>query len=136
MDGFPRTIPQAEMFDIMLEKLNTGVELVVNIEVPNEVIVNRMSGRRMCSCGRTYHVTNNPPLKEGKCDSCGSNLYIRDDDHEETVKGRLQTYHEQTSPLIDYYQEKGLILNVSGVKPIDETTKEIISEIEKIKNKK
>lgn len=126
MDGFPRTIPQAEMFDKMLEKLDTGVEIVVNIMVPDIAIIRRMSGRRMCSCGRTYHIENNPPKAEGICDICGSPLFIRDDDRKETVKERLSTYHAQTSPLIDYYQNKGLILNVDGMKPIDETTQEIL----------
>ncbi len=132
MDGFPRTIPQAEMFDIMLEKINAGVELVINIMVPDSAIIKRMSGRRMCACGRTYHIENNPPQKEGICDFCGGSLYIRDDDKEETVKQRLKTYHEQTSPLIDYYVKKGLIMNIDGMKPIDETTQEILKEIGKL----
>ena len=129
MDGFPRTIPQAEKFDEMLNKIDSGVELVINIDVPDSVIVERMSGRRMCSCGRTYHVENNPPKTEGICDACGSNLYIRDDDRKETVLARLETYHEQTSPLINYYQDKGLLKNVDGTKPIRETTQEIIDII-------
>jgi adenylate kinase len=129
MDGFPRTIPQAQMFDTMLQKLNTGVEAVINIIVPDEAIVKRMSGRRMCSCGRTYHVENNPPKKEGVCDVCGKALFIRADDREETVKERLRVYHEQTSPLIDYYKKKGLIIDIDGLKPIDETTKSILEAI-------
>lgn len=133
MDGFPRTIPQAEKFDSMLQKLNTGVELVVNIQVPDAAIIKRMSGRRMCSCGRTYHVENNPPIKEGICDVCGNALYIRDDDREETVKERLHTYHEQTSPLIDYYHKKELIRHFDGMKPIDETTHEILKTVENMK---
>lgn len=131
MDGFPRTIPQAEKFDVMLEKNNLAVELVVNIQVPDSAIIKRMSGRRMCSCGRTYHVENNPPVKEGICDACGSNLYIREDDREETVIERLKTYHQQTSPLIQYYEQKKLVLHVDGMKSIDETTKEILEAIEK-----
>ncbi len=131
MDGFPRTIPQAQMFDTMLQKRNTGVELVVNIKVPDSAIIKRMGGRRMCSCGRTYHILNNPPKKEGICDYCGNNLYIRDDDKEETVRERLKTYHKQTSPLIEYYERKGLILNIDGMKPIDETTQEILEGLER-----
>ena len=131
MDGFPRTIPQAQMFDTMLQKRNAGVELVVNIKVPDSAIIKRMGGRRMCSCGRTYHILNNPPKKEGICDYCGNNLYIRDDDKEETVRERLKTYHEQTSPLIEYYERKGLILNIDGMKPIDETTQEILEGLER-----
>ncbi len=133
MDGFPRTIPQAEMFDVMLKRLHCAVELVVNIQVPDSVIIKRMSGRRMCPCGRTYHVVNNPPLKEGVCDVCGNSLYIREDDREETVKERLKTYHQQTSPLIDYYEKKKLVLTFDGMKPIDETTKEILAVVDKKK---
>ena len=123
MDGFPRTIPQAQMFDKMLQKLHAGVESVINIIVPDDAIIKRMSGRRMCSCGRTYHVGNNPPKVQGICDVCGETLYIRDDDREQTVKERLRVYHEQTSPLVDYYQKNGLVTNVDGLKPIDEITK-------------
>jgi adenylate kinase len=130
MDGFPRTIPQAEMFDSMLEKRGTGVETVVNIIVPDEAIISRMSGRRMCSCGKTYHIKNNPPKKEGICDVCGNALFIRNDDREETVKERLRTYHSQTSPLIHYYSRKGLVLNTDGMKPIEETTREILKGIQ------
>ena len=126
MDGFPRTIPQAEMFDEMLKKLGTSVDAVVNIIIPDSAIVKRMSGRRMCPNGHTYHVLNNPPRVEGVCDVCGKPLYIRDDDREATVKERLKTYHELTSPLIDYYQKKGIILDVDGMKPINETTEEIL----------
>ncbi|NLB77863.1 MAG: adenylate kinase [Clostridiaceae bacterium] len=132
MDGFPRTIPQAEMFDKMLEKLGEKVEAVINITVEDERLIKRLSGRRMCTCGRTYHIDNNPPKVEGICDVCSSSLYIRDDDKEETIKERLKTYHEQTSPLVDYYQEKGLIINFDGSKPIDVTTREIL---EGLKNK-
>ncbi len=133
MDGFPRTIPQAEKFDEMLEKLNANVELVINISVPDSSIVKRMSGRRMCSCGRTYHIENNPPKTEGICDACGSELYIREDDREETVLERLKTYHEQTSPLIDYYSEKGILKNVDGTKSISHTTDEILEIIDNIR---
>ena len=126
MDGFPRTIPQAEMFDEMLKKLGTSVDAVVNIIIPDSAIVKRMSGRRMCPNGHTYHVLNNPPRVEGVCDVCGKPLYIRGDDRETTVKERLKTYHELTSPLIDYYQKKGIILDVDGMKPINETTEEIL----------
>lgn len=133
MDGFPRTIPQAEKFDNMLKKLNANVELVINISAPDSAIVKRMSGRRMCSCGRTYHVVNLPPKTEGICDACGSKLFIRDDDREETVLERLKTYHEQTSPLIDYYSEKGILKNVDGTKPISETTEEILKIIADLK---
>lgn len=131
MDGFPRTIPQARMFDEMLNNCNASVEAVINITADDNVIVKRLSGRRMCSCGRTYHVDNNPPKVEGVCDVCNSKLYIRDDDKEETVKERLRTYHEQTSPLIDYYQKKGILRNFDGTKPIEVTTGEILESLKK-----
>ena len=130
MDGFPRTIPQARMFDEMLKSLNAEVDVVINIVADDDAIVKRLSGRRMCSCGKTYHLVNNPPKMEGICDSCKSPLYIRDDDREETIKERLRTYHKQTSPLIDYYKEKGLLLSFDGVKAIEETTREILESIQ------
>lgn len=133
MDGFPRTIPQALMFDEMLAKCNAGVEAVINITSDDNVIIKRLSGRRMCSCGRTYHVDNNPPKVEGVCDVCQNKLYIRDDDKEETIKERLKTYHEQTSPLVDYYQKKGLLMNFDGTKPIEVTTREILDSLRNIK---
>lgn len=129
MDGFPRTIPQARMFDAMLQKMQTPVETVINIIVPDEAIIKRMSGRRMCSCGRTYHIENNPPKVEGICDVCGQALYIRDDDREQTVQERLRVYDNQTSPLIDYYKEKGLLVNVDGLKPINEITQLILKAV-------
>lgn len=130
MDGFPRTIPQAMMFDEMLEKLGSKVEAVINITVDDDVIINRLSGRRMCSCGRTYHMKNNPPKIEGICDVCNSPLYIRDDDKEETIRERLKTYHKQTSPLVDYYQKKGLLKNFDGSKPIEVTTRDILDSLQ------
>lgn len=129
MDGFPRTIPQAEMFDRMLENIGKKVEVVINITVEDNKIIKRLSGRRMCTCGETYHIDNNPPKEKGICDACGSTLFIRDDDKEETIKERLKTYHEQTSPLIDYYEKKGLIINFDGSKPIDVTTREILDSL-------
>ncbi|MGI6623180.1 MAG: adenylate kinase [Clostridiaceae bacterium] len=131
MDGFPRTIPQAQLFDKMLKECHTSVDAVINITADDSVIVRRLSGRRMCQCGRTYHVENNPPKIEGICDVCGSKLYIRDDDKEETIKERLRTYREQTSPLVDYYMKKGLLLNFDGTKPIEVTTREILDSLKK-----
>lgn len=134
MDGFPRTIPQAIMFDEMLEKVGKKVEVVINITVEDSIIIKRLSGRRMCSCGRTYHIDNNPPKVEGICDVCNRPLYIRDDDKEETIIERLKTYHEQTSPLVDYYQKKGLILDFDGSKPIEVTTREILDSLKNKQN--
>ena len=115
LDGFPRTIPQAEVLDKELTKLNEKIDFAINVEVPDENIVRRMSGRRACvTCGATYHIEHVPPKKEGICDKCGSELILRDDDKEETVKNRLNVYHEQTQPLIDFYNNKGVLKNVDG----------------------
>ena len=121
LDGFPRTIPQAEVLDAELEKLGEKVDYAVNVDVPDENIVNRMSGRRAClSCGATYHIVSIPPKKEGVCDVCGSELVLRDDDRPETVQNRLKVYHEQTQPLIDFYEKKGVLRSVDGTLPMEE----------------
>lgn len=115
LDGFPRTIPQAEALDAALAKRNEKMDYAINVEVPDENIIDRMSGRRACvSCGGTYHIKYNPTKKEGICDACGGNLILRDDDQPETVKNRLQVYHEQTQPLIDYYSKQGILKEVDG----------------------
>ena len=115
LDGFPRTIPQANVLDEELKKLNDHVDFAINVDVPDENIVNRMSGRRACpKCGATYHIKHVPPKKEGICDKCGESLVLRDDDKPETVKKRLSVYHEQTQPLIEYYTDKGILKTVDG----------------------
>lgn len=115
LDGFPRTIPQAEALDAALTKLGENIDFAINVEVPDENIVRRMGGRRACvSCGATYHVVYNAPAKENVCDACGAELILRDDDKPETVQKRLSVYHEQTQPLIDYYTKKGVIAEVDG----------------------
>ena len=115
LDGFPRTIPQAEALDAALSKLGDSVDYAINVEVPDENIVSRMGGRRACvKCGATYHVKYNPTKNEGVCDACGAELILRDDDKPETVQKRLSVYHEQTQPLIDYYTKKGIIAEVDG----------------------
>ncbi|MGN0153103.1 MAG: adenylate kinase [Lachnospiraceae bacterium] len=115
LDGFPRTIPQAEALDKALTAIGESVDYAINVEVPDENIINRMGGRRACvGCGATYHVVYSPTKVEGKCDTCGGDLIIRDDDKPETVKNRLSVYHEQTQPLIDYYTNKGIIAEVDG----------------------
>lgn len=121
LDGFPRTIPQAEVLDEALTKLGDKIDFAVNVDVPDENIVRRMSGRRAClNCGATYHIEHIPPKKEGICDTCGSELVLRDDDKPETVKNRLDVYHKQTQPLIDFYTEKGVLKTVDGTLPMDE----------------
>lgn len=115
LDGFPRTIPQAEVLDEALNKLGEKIDYAINVDVPDENIVRRMSGRRAClTCGATYHIEHIPPKKEGICDSCGAALVLRDDDKPETVLKRLNVYHEQTQPLIDFYTEKGVLRAVDG----------------------
>ncbi|MDO4514471.1 MAG: adenylate kinase [Lachnospiraceae bacterium] len=115
LDGFPRTIPQAEVLDKALKELGDQIDYAINVDVPDENIVNRMSGRRACvACGATYHVKYNAPKVENVCDSCGKELIIRDDDKPETVQNRLTVYHEQTQPLIDFYEKKGVLKSVDG----------------------
>lgn len=121
LDGFPRTIPQAESLDGALKAMGQKVDYAVNVEVPDENIIRRMGGRRAClACGATYHVENIPPKKEGICDVCGANLVLRDDDKPETVKKRLDVYHEQTQPLIDYYTKAGVLVEVDGTMAMDD----------------
>lgn len=115
LDGFPRTIPQAEVLEEALTKLGDRIDYAINVEVPDENIVKRMGGRRACvNCGATYHIEHVPPKKEGICDNCGSGLILRDDDKPETVKNRLSVYHKQTQPLIDFYNGKGVLRTVDG----------------------
>ena len=115
LDGFPRTIPQAEVLDKALSEINDKIDYAINVDVPDENIINRMGGRRAClSCGATYHMVHIPPKKEGICDVCGQPLVLRDDDKLETVKNRLDVYHKQTQPLIDFYNAKGILKSVDG----------------------
>ncbi len=126
LDGFPRTIPQADVLDKELTKLGDKVDYAINVDVPDENIVRRMSGRRAClKCGATYHIEHIPPKQEGICDTCGSELVQRDDDKPETVLNRLSVYHEQTQPLIDYYTEKNILKTVDGTKDMQEVFNEI-----------
>ncbi len=115
LDGFPRTIPQAQVLDNALKELDDQIDFAINVDVPDENIVRRMGGRRAClSCGATYHIEHIPPKKEGVCDACGKDLVLRDDDKPETVKNRLDVYHQQTQPLIDFYEKKGILRTVDG----------------------
>ena len=120
LDGFPRTIPQAESLTKALAERGEKVDYAINVDVPDENIINRMSGRRAgLGCGATYHITFNPPVKEGICDTCGQELVLRDDDKPETVKKRLDVYHQQTQPLIDYYKNAEVLAEVDGTQPMD-----------------
>lgn len=127
LDGFPRTIPQADVLGNELTKLGDKVDFAINVDVPDENIVRRMSGRRAClKCGATYHIEHIPPKKEGICDKCGSELVQREDDKPETVQNRLSVYHEQTQPLIDYYDKKNILKTVDGTKDMQEVFSNIV----------
>ncbi|MBO5564488.1 MAG: adenylate kinase [Lachnospiraceae bacterium] len=126
LDGFPRTIAQADVLTDALAKSGDKVDLAINIDVPDEHIQRRMSGRRSCpQCGQGYHTEFNPPKEEGVCDKCGAALIQRDDDKPETVAKRLQVYHEQTQPLIEYYEKAGVLKTIDGTKPMDEVFADI-----------
>ena len=128
LDGFPRTIPQAEALDKALAALGDKVDYAIDVNVPDENIVNRMGGRRACvGCGATYHIVYNPTKVEGKCDTCGADLILRDDDKPETVLNRLKVYHEQTQPLIDFYTKKGVIAEVDGTKDMKDVFDAIVA---------
>lgn len=133
LDGFPRTVPQAEALDQTLEGMGKAIDKVVNVDVPDDEVVARLGGRRTCKggCGAMYHVKFNPPKKEGVCDNCGGELYQRDDDNEKTIRNRLQVYHDQTSPLRDYYGKKGLVSDIPGVGDIDGITRAVFAALEK-----
>lgn len=125
-DGFPRTIPQAEYLDSVLEEMGLSVDHVINIHVTDQKIIERLSGRRVCpACGAIYHLQSGPPEKEGTCNNCKACLIQREDDKEETVVKRLDTYHRQTEPLIEYYREKGKLITVTGQDTIEQSTKEV-----------
>ena len=127
LDGFPRTIPQAEVLDKTLTEMGEKMDYAIDVDVPDENIVNRMGGRRAClNCGATYHIEFNPTKAEGKCDVCGSETVLRDDDKPETVQKRLSVYHEQTQPLIDYYKNQGILKSVDGTKPMDDVFTDIV----------
>lgn len=132
LDGFPRTIFQADALEEALASMNQKLDYVVNIIVRKELLVDRAVGRRVCKdCGQTYHTTFNKPSKEGICDNCGGELLQRKDDTEETVTTRINVYQEQTEPLINYYTNKGIIINIDGEKPISEVGKDIVAKMRK-----
>ena len=127
LDGFPRTIPQAEALDNALKAIGDKVDFAIDVEVPDENIVRRMGGRRACvGCGATYHVVYNPTKEEGTCDTCGGELIVRDDDKPETVLSRLEVYHNQTQPLIDYYKGQGILKSVDGTVDMKDVFKAIV----------
>jgi len=130
LDGFPRTIPQAEYLDDVLTGMGMSLDCVVDIEVSDNKIISRLSGRRVCpSCGMIYHILSYLPAKEGICDRCASGIIQREDDKEETVINRLMTYHDQTEPLIDYYRQKGKLLVVEGKGRIEDTSEALLKTL-------
>ena len=127
LDGFPRTIPQAEALDAALAKLGEKMDYAIDVDVPDENIVSRMSGRRACTgCGATYHIVYNPSKKGECCEVCGEKLILRDDDKPETVQKRLNVYHEQTQPLIDYYTKQSILRTVDGTQDMNDVFAEIV----------
>lgn len=131
LDGFPRTVAQAEALDKILFEMNKKLDFALALVVPDELLVERLTGRRTCkNCGMMFHVKYKPPKVEGKCDACGGELYQRPDDNEETVRNRLKVYHESTAPLIDYYKKKGILKEIDGSKSIEEITAQLISILE------
>ncbi|MDD1751784.1 MAG: adenylate kinase [Methanotrichaceae archaeon] len=132
LDGYPRTIPQAEAMEKIMPTLGQKLNVVLNIDVPDNELVERLSGRRMCKCGTSYHIQFNPPKEAGKCDVCHGDLYHRDDDKAEAIMKRLETYHNQTQPLIDYYSKKGIIANIKGSGDIQQIFTEISKVLDKL----
>ena len=131
LDGFPRTIPQAQALTEALEKQGARIDYAIDIEVPDDHIVERMSGRRACpKCGATYHIVHRNPRTDGICDVCGSELILREDDHSATVQKRLDVYHSQTQPLIQYYREKGVLHSIDGTREMDTVFSDICSILE------
>ena len=128
LDGFPRSLPQAKALDAM----GGNIDAVVSIDVADDVIVERMSGRRVCACGASYHVVYNPPVKTDVCDKCGNALYIRADDNAETVQNRLKTYHDMTEPIADFYAAKGKLVRVAGQDKVEDTTAAVFAALDRV----
>ena len=131
LDGYPRTILQADSLSGILDEISKPLEVVLNIDVPDDELVIRLGGRRMCSCGASYHIKFNPPKKDGICDSCGGTLYQRDDDRDDAILQRLKVYQEKTQPLIDYYGRMGILVTVGGTGDIDEVFTDICDVLDK-----
>lgn len=130
LDGFPRTTEQAEALDEILQGLSIALNGAIDIVVPDDILIKRATGRRICqSCGATYHIIYNPPKVEGICDKCGGTLYQRDDDKEETVTKRIEVYNKQTRPLIDYYTKQGVYVKIDGTQTIDKVFSDIVDSL-------
>ena len=133
LDGYPRTVPQADALGKILTEMGKKLDIVLNIEVPDAELIKRLAGRRMCACGASYHLLFNPPKQEGICDLCGNPLYHRDDDKEEAIMNRLGVYKTQTQPLIDYYTKEGMMVTVNGAADISEVFDEIREVLDDLK---
>ncbi|NMB34363.1 MAG: adenylate kinase [Clostridium sp.] len=134
LDGFPRTIAQAKELDILLEAMGKKIDSVINLDVPEARIIKRLSGRRVCHCGKTYHIRSNPPKNEGVCDKCSGRLFQREDDKEDTIIKRLDIYHKQTEPLIEYYTAKGKLITIEGMVRIEDTAGKVTDALNGVEN--
>jgi adenylate kinase len=131
LDGFPRTIPQAQSLEEILQKMGLGLQSVLLVQVPHRIIVERLAGRRTCKdCGALYHLKFNPSASESVCDRCGGELLQRDDDREETISARLKVYDKQTAPLVDYYRQRGILREIDGVGSVDDIRNRLIKALE------
>ncbi len=133
LDGYPRTIPQADALKSILEEIAKPMDAVLNIEVSDDELVTRLGGRRTCSCGESYHVKFKPPEKDGVCNACGAELYQRDDDMEDVIRQRLATYDEKTKPLINYYKDEGILVNIDGTNAVDVVFADILKVMDQFK---
>ena len=130
LDGFPRTLAQAEALDELLKKQGKKIDKVLSFEVPDELIISRIAGRRVCpKCGASYHIEFNPPKIEGVCDECGTKLITRKDDNADTVKNRLSNYHSQTAPLVDFYKDRGVFVQIDGSQKLEKVTQDMFAKL-------
>jgi len=131
LDGYPRTVPQADALAVILDEIEKPIDVVLNLEVPDEVLVGRISGRLMCKCGASYHTISNPPKNNNICDICGGEVYQRADDKEDAVQNRLNVYKKQTHPLIAYYTKQGILVTLDGTKDMGKVFKDIKAALAK-----
>jgi adenylate kinase len=132
LDGYPRTVPQADALAVILKEIGKPIDVVLNLEVPDDMLVDRISNRLMCKCGASYHTISNPPKNDNFCDLCGTEIFQRVDDKPEAVQTRLNVYKKQTQPLIDYYKKQGILVTLDGTKEIDEVFEDIKANLSKL----
>jgi adenylate kinase len=132
LDGYPRTVPQADALAVILKEIEKPIDVVLNLEVPDDMLVDRISNRLMCKCGASYHTISNPPKNDNFCDLCGTEIFQRVDDKPEAVQTRLNVYKKQTQPLIDYYKKQGILVTLDGTKEIDEVFEDIKANLSKL----